>query len=123
MGVAGQRDQRHAGVQRLDQRGDQIGGAGAERAVAQARAVGDAGERIGSETAGALVIDEVVDEPGPARRIVEGEELEASHAEAGAKPRQLQHARDGLAAAHPLPGGLLMGRGAVVRAGGLHIAI
>ena len=58
VGVADDRDLRHAGVERLDQRGDQIGRAGPERRVAHAGAVGDARVGVGREGAAALVVDE-----------------------------------------------------------------
>jgi len=57
VGIADDRDLRHAGVQRLDQRGHQVGGAGPERGVAHARPVGHTCISVGSEGAAALVVD------------------------------------------------------------------
>ena len=58
VGVAGDRDDRDAAVQRFDEPGDEVGGAGPERAVADARAVGDPGIGVGGEGAAALVVDQ-----------------------------------------------------------------
>ena len=52
-----------AGVERLHQRGDQVGGAGAERRVADAGPVGDPRIGVGGERAAALVVDQVVSSP------------------------------------------------------------
>ena len=66
--VADDRDHRHAGVERLDQPGDEVGGAGPERRVAHAGPVGHARIGVGGERAAALVVDQEVLEPERARR-------------------------------------------------------
>ena len=60
VGVAGDRDDRDAAIQQLDEAGDEVGRAGAERAVADAGAVGDPGIGVGGKGAAALVVDQVM---------------------------------------------------------------
>ena len=61
-------------------------------------AAGDLGIGVGREHAGALVVDQVVIEAETARRIVEGKQLEAAHAEHRAGAVRKQHANQRLAA-------------------------
>ena len=91
VGVADDRDMRHAGVERLDQRGDQIGRARSERRVAHAGTIGDARIGVRGEGAAALVVDQVVAQAERAHRLVERQQLEAAHAEHRTDARQLQH--------------------------------
>ncbi len=81
VGVAGDRDDRDAAVQRLDEPGDEVGGAGAERAVADAGAVGDPGIGVRGEGAAALVVDQVMVQADQPDRVVERQQLEPAHAE------------------------------------------
>ena len=81
VGVAGDRDDRDAAIQRLDEPGDEVGRAGAERAVANAGAVGDPGIGVRGEGAAALVVDQVVVQADQADRVVERQQLEPAHAE------------------------------------------
>jgi hypothetical protein len=87
----GQRHHRDAGVERLDQGRDEIGRAGSERAVADARPVGHPRIGVGGEGAAALVVDEMVDEAERAQRVVERQELEPAHAEHRTDAMQAQH--------------------------------
>ena len=91
VGVADDRDLRNAGIERLHQRGDEIGRAGAERRVAHAGAVGDARVGVGGERAAALVVDQEMTQPERAHRLVEGKQLEPAHAEHRADAGELQH--------------------------------
>ena len=100
MRVADDDDERGAGIQRLDQTCHQIGGAGAERRIGKADAARDFGIGIGREDAGALIIDEVMIEAKAARRIIEGQELKATHAEHRAAMEGLDHAGERFAAGH-----------------------
>ena len=61
--IADDRDDRDAGVERLDQAGHEVGGAGAERRIDHADAAGDARIGIGRERAAALVVDQVCFRP------------------------------------------------------------
>ena len=81
VGVAGKRDDRHAGVQRLDQAGHEVGGARAERAVAHSRPVGDPRIGVGGKGAAALVVDQEMLHAELRQRVVERQELKAAHAE------------------------------------------
>ena len=81
MGVADEGHQRRAGVERLDEAGDEVGGAGPQGCIDQADAARDLGVGVGREHAAALVVDEVVVELQPPRRVVEGQQLEPAHAE------------------------------------------
>jgi hypothetical protein len=100
MRVASDRDHGHAGVQRLDERGDEVGGARSERAVADARPVGDAGPCVRREGAAALVIDEEVLQPELRHRVVEREELEAAHPEHRPNLGEAEHLGEGAPAGH-----------------------
>ncbi len=100
MGVADDGDHRRAGIQRLDEAGDEVRRAGSERRVDQADAAGDLGIGVGGEDAGALVIDEVVLEAEAAGGVIEGQELEAAHAEHRAAVEGEDHPRQGFAARH-----------------------
>jgi hypothetical protein len=66
-GVAGDRDDWDAAIQRLNQPGDEVRRTRPERAVANAGPVGDAGVGVGGEGAAALVVDEVVGSPARPR--------------------------------------------------------
>ncbi len=81
MRVADEGDERRAGVERLDQAGDEVGGAGPERGIDQPDPAGDLGVGVGREGAAALVVDEVVVELQAPCRVIEREQLEAAHAE------------------------------------------
>ena len=61
--IADEHHHRRAGVERLDQAGDQVGRAGPERRVDEADPAGDLGVGVGREDARALVVDEVVLKP------------------------------------------------------------
>jgi hypothetical protein len=97
---ADQHHQRRAGVERLDQAGDQVGRSRAERCVAQADAAGDLGVGVGDEDRGALVVDQMVRQAEAAGGVVERQKLEAAHAEHRAALERLDHAGEGLAAGH-----------------------
>ena len=81
IGVADEGDNRRAGVERLDQAGGEVGGAGAQRGIDQPDAARHLGVGVGRERAAALVVDEVVVELQPPRRVVERQQLEPTHAE------------------------------------------
>jgi len=100
MGVAGDRDQRRAGVERLDESGDEIGGARPERAVAHAGAARDPRIGVRREGAGALVVDQMMAQPELTDRIVERQQLKAAHSEHRADARQSHHLGERAAAAH-----------------------
>ena len=98
MRVADQRHQRRAGIQGFHQPGDEVGRARPERGVDQADAAGHLGVGIGGEYAGALVVDQMMAQAEPARRVVERQQLKAAHAEHRAAAQRLDHAGDGLTA-------------------------
>jgi hypothetical protein len=98
--VAGEHDQRRAGVERLDQPRHEIRRAGPERRVGEAHAPRHLGVGIGREHAGALVVNEVVRQPEPAGRVVEGQELEAAHPKHRAAPKGPDHAGERFAPGH-----------------------
>ena len=98
--VADEGDDRRAGVERLHQAGGEIGGAGPQGCIHQADAARHLGVGVGGERAAALVVDEVVIELEPPRRIVERQQLEAAHAEHRPGVESLEHAGHGLAARH-----------------------
>ena len=100
VGVAGDRDDRDAAIQRLDEAGDEVGRAGAERAVANAGAVGDPGIGVGGKGAAALVVDQVVVQADQAERVVERQQLEPAHAEHRPGARQTQHLGERAPAVH-----------------------
>ena len=81
IGVADEGDHRRAGVERLHQAGGEVGGARAQRGIDQPDPARHLGVGIGRERAAALVVDEVVVELEPPRRVVERQQLEAAHAE------------------------------------------
>ena len=98
--VADERDERRPGVERLDEAGDEVGGAGPQGCIDEADAPRHLGVGVGRERAAALVVDEVVIELQAPRRVIEGEQLEAAHAEHGAGAEGLEHAGHRLAARH-----------------------
>jgi hypothetical protein len=110
VGIAGDGDDRDAAVQRLHEPGDEVGGAGAQGAVADAGAVGDPRIGIGSEGAAALIVDEVVVQADQPDRIVERQQLEAAHAEHRSGAGQKQHLGERAAAGHG-PGRAILQRG------------
>ena len=61
--IADEHHHRRAGVERLDEPGDEVRGAGAERRVGKADPPRHLGVGVGREHAGALVVDEVVLKP------------------------------------------------------------
>ena len=91
--LARQRDHRHAGAERLRQAGDEVGGAGTERAVADAGDLGDAGVGVGHEGAVALVLDEHVVELAAdvVQRVVVRQQLKAADPERHPRAVGLQH--------------------------------
>ena len=101
VGVAHHGDHRHAGVQRLHQRGQQVGGAGAEGRIDHARPPGHARPGVGGEGPAALVVDERVGHAERAHAVIEGQELEARHAPDRRAAIGVQHFGDGAAAIHP----------------------
>jgi hypothetical protein len=101
VGIADDDDLRHAGIEALDHRGDEVGRPRPQRRVAGTWAARHAGIGIGGEGAAALVVDEMVPQPERAHRLVEGQELESAHAEHRPDPMRLQHLRKGLSAIHP----------------------
>ena len=117
VGVAGKGDDRGPGVQRLDQAGDEVGGAGAEGAVAHAGPVGDAGIGFGGKGAAALVVDQEMAHAELAERVIERQQLEAAHAEHRPDPGQPQHLGHGTPAIHPA-GGAVAGTAAFAHATG-----
>jgi hypothetical protein len=96
--VAGDRDQRDAGVERFHQARDEVRGPRSERRIHDARAVGHARPGVRGEGAAAFIIDQVMLQAEGAHRLVEGQELEAAHAEHRADMMGLQHASERLAA-------------------------
>ena len=110
VGVAGDRDDRDAAIQRLDEPGDEVGGAGAERAVANAGAVGDPCIGVGGEGAAALVVDQVVVQADQADRVVERQQLEPAHAEHRPGARQAQHLGERAPAGHRARRAILQGQ-------------
>jgi hypothetical protein len=110
IGVAGDRDDRYAAIQRLDEPCHQIGGAGAEGAVANAGAVGDPCISVGGEGAAALVVDQVVAQADQADSVVERQQLEPAHAEHRPGARQPQHLGERAAAGHRARRAILQGQ-------------
>ncbi len=104
VGVAGKRHDRRSGVQRLDQAGDEIGGAGPERAVADPRPIGDPRIGLGGKGAAALVVDQKMAQAELAERVVERQELKAAHAEHRPDLGETQRLGHGAAAVHPAGG-------------------
>ena len=103
VGVADDRDHRHARVERLRQACRQVGRARAEGAVHQPRLVGHARIGIGGKRAAAFVVDQVVLHMQRPAGFVEGQQLEAAHAE-HRRFEKLQHLGEGLAAGHAARG-------------------
>ncbi len=81
VGVAGQRNDRHAGVEALDEAGDQIGSSGAERAVANAGAVRDASIGVRGERAATLVVDQKMPHAELRQGVVKWQKLKTAHPE------------------------------------------
>ena len=104
VGVAGKRDDRRPGVQRLDQAGHQVGGARPERAVAYSRPIGDPRIGFGRKGAAALVVDQEMLHAELSQRVVERQELEAAHAEHRPDPGEPQHLGHRAAAVHAAGG-------------------
>ena len=104
VGVAGKRDDRRSGVQRLDQAGHQVGGARPERAVTYSRPIGDPRIGFGRKGAAALVVDQEMLHAELSQRVIERQELEAAHAEHGPGPGEPQHLGHGAAAVHAAGG-------------------
>ena len=75
VGVAGKSDNRGSGVERLDKSGDEIGGAGAERAVAHTGTVSDPRIGVRGERAATLVIYQKMPHAELRQRVVERQEL------------------------------------------------
>ncbi len=101
VGVARHRDDRRAGVIGFRETGHEIGHAGPERAVADARPPRDPRIGVGGKRAGPLVVDQAMAEAQRAHRFVERQELEAAHAEHHVRAMGAQHLGQRLAAGHP----------------------
>ncbi len=110
VGVAGKRHHRRSGVQRLDQAGDQIGGAGPEGAVAHPRPVGDPGIGLGGKGAAALVVDQEVPagRAAPAHRRTAT--AESRPCRTSARPRRAAASRPCARPPFMRPEGRLLGR-------------
>ena len=80
VGVAGDRDDRDAAIQRLHESGAEVGGTGPERAGADAGPVGDPGIGVSRERAAALVVDKMMVQTDQTDRVVERQQLEPAHA-------------------------------------------
>ena len=94
--IADEHHHRRAGVERLDEPGDEVRGAGAERRVGKADPARDLGVGVGREDAGALVVDEVVRRaPAGARR--------RRTAAAGTRPCRTSGRPCGLRSSGPAP--------------------
>ena len=81
VGLAGQGDQRRAVQEGVGHGGDQIGGAGAQRAQAHAGAAGQAPVGVGHVGPALLVADGNELDRGVGQRLVEVERLLAGNAE------------------------------------------
>jgi len=110
VGVAGDRHDRDPAVQRFDEAGDEVGRAGAERAVADPRTVGDPCIGIGREGAAALVVDEEMLHAELPQRVVERQQLEPAHAEHRPRATEAQHFGERPPAGHPPVRTVLPGR-------------
>ena len=104
--IADEHHHRRAGVERLDEPGDEVRGAGAERRVGKADPARHLGVGVGREDAGALVVDEVVREPQPAGGVIERQELEPAHPEHRPALVGRDHPGQRLAAGHLVGGHL-----------------
>ena len=100
MRIADERHQRRAGVERLDEPGHQVGGAGPQGCIDQTDAARHLGVGVGGEHAAALVVDEVVVETEAAGGVIEGQQLEPAHAEHRPGIEGLEAARHRLATRH-----------------------
>ena len=98
IGIARDRHQRDAGIERFHQPRDEVRRPRAERRIHHAGAVRHPRPGIGGEGAAAFVVDQVVLEAEGAHRLVEGQQLEAAHAEHRAHLVRLEHARQRLPA-------------------------
>src|SRR5215472_7821532 len=96
--VADEGHHRRAGIERLHQAGGEVGGTGAQRRIDQPDAPRHLGVGIRREGTAALVVDEVVIERQPPRRVVDGQQLEPTHAEHWTGVEGLEHAGHRLAA-------------------------
>ena len=104
VGVAGKSDHRGAGVQPFDQPGHEVGGARAERAVADPRTVGDPRIGLGGKGAAALVVDQKMPHAELRQRVVERQQLKPAHAEHRPDLGEPQHLGHGAAAVHAARG-------------------
>lgn len=100
MGIAHDRYNRDACVQRFDQGGDQVDCAGPKGSVADARCSRNAGVSVGGETPAAFVIDQMVPKAKLPQSFIEREELESTHAEHGAGLMYLKHFGERASARH-----------------------
>ncbi len=100
VGVAGQRNDRHAGVEALDEAGHEIGGAGPERAVAHAGTVGDPRIGVRGERAATLVIDQKMPHAELRQRVVKRQELKPAHPEHRPDLGEPQHLGERAPAVH-----------------------
>ena len=100
VGVAGDRQHRRAGIERLDEPGDEIGSARPQRAVANAGPVGHPRVGVGRKRARALVVDQMMGQSELADRVVERKQLKAAHAEHRSDAGEAQHFGERAPAAH-----------------------
>src|SRR5262249_48643882 len=112
VGVAGDRDDGDAAVQRFNQSGNEVGRAWAEGAITDARTICDARIGVGGKGAAAFVVDQMVVQADEAGGVVERQELEAAHTEHWPSTGQTQHLGESATTRH--------GSGRTVRQGMAH---
>ncbi len=95
--VPNDRNNGRARIQRLDQTGHKVRRPRPQRGIHQPDTVRDLGIGIRREHRTAFIIDQVVVQPQPPRRIIERQQLEPAHTEHRTGIMGQQHAGDGFA--------------------------
>ena len=103
VGISDESHQGNARGGRFHQSGGEVGGSGAQRAVAEPDAAGDPGVAVGGKGAGAFIVDH--DMPGlavagPGDGIIKREQREAADSEDDLRLVELQHLGHGFPAGH-----------------------